>query len=56
MTILPKIRALRHVLRYVRREIHAKLDPIGYARSIGVTMGENVHFYGMPSGMFSTEP
>ena len=56
MTIIPKIRALRGVLRYVRREIYAKLDPIGYARSIGVRVGENVHFYGMPSGMFSTEP
>lgn len=44
------------VWRYVRRELHAKIDPLGYARSIGVTLGENVHFYGMPSGMFGTEP
>ncbi len=40
----------------MRRELHAKLDPLGYARSIGVTLGVNVHFYGMPSGMFGTEP
>jgi len=44
------------VSRFLMREIHAKLDPLGYARSIGVTLGENVHFYGMPSGMFGTEP
>ena len=35
--------------------IHAKLHPLGYACSIGVTLGANVHFYGMPSGMFVTE-
>ena len=38
------------------REVHSKLNPLGYARSIGVCMGDNVHFYGMPSGMFGTEP
>jgi acetyltransferase-like isoleucine patch superfamily enzyme len=44
------------VLRFVMREVHAKLDPLGYARSIGVNVGKAVHFYGMPSGMFGTEP
>lgn len=44
------------IFAYIRREIRAKLNPIGYARSIGVTLGEDVHFYGMPSGMFGTEP
>ena len=45
-----------NIFRFLMREIHAKLNPLGYARSIGVRMGENVHFYGMPSGMFGTEP
>lgn len=44
------------VMKYLRDQVRAKLDPIGFARSIGVQMGENVHFYGMPPGMFSTEP
>jgi acetyltransferase-like isoleucine patch superfamily enzyme len=44
------------VIRQLRNEFHAKLNPLGYARSIGVTLGDNVHFYGMPSGMFGTEP
>lgn len=42
--------------RFIAREVRAKLDRIGYARPIGVNLGENVHFYGMPSGMFGTEP
>lgn len=49
-------RQLRAVMRFVRNEVHAKLDPTGYARSIGVTLGTGVRFYGMPSGMFGTEP
>jgi acetyltransferase-like isoleucine patch superfamily enzyme len=44
------------VLQFIKHQIHAKLDPIGYARSIGVTVGNNVTFYGMPPNMFGTEP
>lgn len=44
------------ILRYIRNEIHAKLNPLSYARSIGVTLGSNVRFYGMKSSMFSSEP
>jgi acetyltransferase-like isoleucine patch superfamily enzyme len=39
-----------------RERLHINLDPIGYARSLGVRVGENVHFYGMSLGMFCTEP
>jgi acetyltransferase-like isoleucine patch superfamily enzyme len=35
---------------------HAKIDHIGYAKRIGVIMGEDVHIYGNPLGMFGTEP
>lgn len=44
------------VFTYLKNQVRAKLDPLGYARSIGVRIGKNVHFYGMPPGMFSTEP
>ena len=44
------------VLKYLRDQVRAKLDPLGYARSLGVRLGKNVNFYGMPPGMFSTEP
>jgi acetyltransferase-like isoleucine patch superfamily enzyme len=47
---------LSAILQYIIAEIHAKINPLGYARSIGVRMGKNVNFYGMPSGMFGTEP
>jgi acetyltransferase-like isoleucine patch superfamily enzyme len=47
---------IRAHARNIRHEIHAKIDPVGYARSIGVTLGDNVHFYGMRAGMFGTEP
>jgi acetyltransferase-like isoleucine patch superfamily enzyme len=50
------MRRLRGVWRHIWREFHAKTDPLGYARSIGVSIGQNVHFYGMPSNMFGTEP
>lgn len=49
-------RRFKQIFKYVKNEIHAKLDPLGYARSIGVTIGENVRFYGMKSSMFSSEP
>lgn len=42
--------------KYLKNQIKAKLSPNEYARSIGVILGENVHFYGMHPGMFSTEP
>jgi acetyltransferase-like isoleucine patch superfamily enzyme len=44
------------LLRFIKREIHAKLDPLGYARSVGVRIGNNVRFYGMRSSTFSSEP
>lgn len=50
------IQKVMYKLRYIQREFHAKFDPIGYARSIGVTVGENVNFYGMQSSMFGSEP
>jgi acetyltransferase-like isoleucine patch superfamily enzyme len=36
--------------------IFAYLDHVGYAKHIGVKMGNNVNIYGNPSGMFGTEP
>lgn len=53
------IRAIRHairVLKFAAATARSKLDPLGYARSVGVQLGSDVHFYGMKPGMFSTEP
>lgn len=47
---------LKAITSFAASFIHSKLDPLGYARSIGVQMGEDIHFYGMKPAMFSTEP
>jgi acetyltransferase-like isoleucine patch superfamily enzyme len=44
------------IIKYLIGQIRAKLNPNGYARSLGVKMGENVNFYGINPGTFSTEP
>lgn len=36
--------------------IWSKVSPLGYAKHLGVNIGENVTFFGMKPGMFSTEP
>lgn len=40
----------------IASHIYAKIDPVGFAKYLGVNIGENVHFYGMRPTMFSTEP
>jgi acetyltransferase-like isoleucine patch superfamily enzyme len=49
-------RKLLAVLRYLFWQVRAKLSPNAYARSLGVKLGKNVHFYAMRPAMFSTEP
>jgi acetyltransferase-like isoleucine patch superfamily enzyme len=40
----------------VRRRLHARRDPIGYARSIGVRIGEDCRLLCDPTGAFGSEP
>lgn len=44
------------IFKYIYFSFWAKLNPIGYARFLGVKLGNNVTFYGMRPYMFSTEP
>lgn len=44
------------VCKHLIAAVHTKIDPNGFARKLGVHMGNNVRFYGMKPGMFSTEP
>ena len=44
------------ILRAPARMIRAKLNPVAYARSIGVRMEGKVTIYGSSYEMFSTEP
>ena len=45
-----------NILKYIYCFIFSKINPIGYAKYIGVKIGENVHFYGMKPFMFGSEP
>jgi acetyltransferase-like isoleucine patch superfamily enzyme len=51
--------AMKFLARVIRA-IHSRwlimVDPVRYARSIGVRVGNGVKFYGMTPGMFGTEP
>lgn len=47
---------MMQIIRFIIRFVYSKLNPLSYAKSIGVKLGENVHFYGMKPNMFSTEP
>ncbi len=49
-------RRLTDIFRFLVATVHSKVDPLGYARRLGVTLGERVRFYGMKPWMFSTEP
>lgn len=44
------------ILIFIRNMFWSKLNPIGYAKKLGVNLGKNVTFYAMKPGMFSTEP
>ncbi|MBN6515107.1 acyltransferase [Acinetobacter pittii] len=50
------VKRLIGILKYIYFFIFSKVNPIKYAKSIGVNMGENVRFYGMKPFMFGSEP
>lgn len=43
-------------LKYIKSIIYSKFWPNAYVKSLGVKLGDNVRFYGVKPGMFSTEP
>lgn len=53
---MSNIRRARYIASFLASFIYSKINPLGYARSVGVSLGEDVNFYGMKPGMFSTEP
>lgn len=44
------------VIKKIFNKFYAKLDHVGFAKSIGVNMNGKVYIYGDPYKMFSTEP
>lgn len=47
---------INKMLKSIVNKFYCKLNPVSYARSIGVKVGNNVRFYGAKHHMFSTEP
>jgi len=47
---------LRSIFFAIWDRIRAARDPVGFARSLGVRVGNNVRFYGMSKAMFGSEP
>lgn len=43
-------------IRALCDRLWAARDPVGFARSLGVSVGEGVRFYGVSRGMFGSEP
>lgn len=50
------ISVLKSISLAVRDRLYGARDPVGFARSLGVRVGENVKFYGISRGMFGSEP
>ncbi|WP_213522273.1 DapH/DapD/GlmU-related protein [Nonlabens sp.] len=44
------------IFNFFLKSLYAMLDHVGYAKWIGVNMGNNIHIYGNPLSMFGTEP
>lgn len=47
---------IQKIFKYLYYSIYAKIDHLGYAKYIGVNIGEDCHIYGNPFDMFGTEP
>jgi len=47
---------IKMIIRSVMDRVHIARDPIGFAKSLGVRVGNNVHFYGISRNMFGSEP
>lgn len=47
---------IKNITRSLRDRFFSARDPVGFARSLGVRVGENVRFYGISRGMFGSEP
>jgi len=53
---IPLSKILPRAIQAIYNRIFIAIDPVSYARSIGVNIGQNVKFYGASVGMFGSEP
>jgi acetyltransferase-like isoleucine patch superfamily enzyme len=47
---------IKKIVLFIYHFLYAKINHIGYAKYIGVNIGENCHIYSNPFDMFGTEP
>lgn len=50
------VQVLLAKVRSLSDKIHGLIDPVGFARSLGVRVGNCVQFYGISRQMFGSEP
>lgn len=43
-------------VQWVQKELQSRLDPVGYARSLGVQVGEGCQFFGLGRAAWGSEP
>lgn len=53
---LRMINILEKIFRKTFGTLYARINHVGYAKWIGVNMGEDIHIYGNPEKMFGSEP
>jgi O-antigen/teichoic acid export membrane protein len=56
MSLLGRFAEVLRLARWVRTQYYVRRNPVGYARSIGVTIGEGTQLYGGETGTFGSEP
>ncbi len=47
---------IKKIVKKIFFTVYSYLDHVGFAKYIGVKMGQNVHIYGNQNGMFIKEP
>lgn len=50
------LQQVRPIFSSLFDKFRAARNPVAFARSLGVSVGENVRFYGISRGMFGSEP
>lgn len=50
------LKRMFRIVYFIYLFVFSKINPIGYAKYIGVRIGDNVNFYGMKPFMFGSEP
>jgi acetyltransferase-like isoleucine patch superfamily enzyme len=56
MSIFKVLTEVSRLARWLHTQYSVRKNPVAYARSLGVTIGEGTHLYGGDTGTFGSEP